>query len=622
VAADPGRPAGHVFDWSHELNEEELPNWNPHHIPVPAARWYRIIDGILRTAGENGLWFSGFGALPFDIPLHPKEPKAWRNPANFLAQYRRTGLEWDVNLEARAAKNALRLKTATIVNRDAEAPTRRLSLLDPGYRRAALAEIRRLVPRYRDKPYVYAFTGSDEPIAALPRGQARSSPFGRRLARDLRARYGRPLPDPTARPTNSVAARLSWLAYSRYTSDRFFAMKREQAALIRRLDPKALVSPNDFGFIDGFMPWDYTQLASFAGLVEADPYVSYAEAAEPGRGRYNPGFGAKLLSDLTGRPVRIVVQAFPYAGYRPTPRDIGTWASQALRAGATDISFFAMGDPRFTDRPLYDRILQIARQLRGTTLPPAPVDPATVVVYATASEGQAQPQRIGDARYRTNGDALYTTYSLLGELAHADFTFDADTRLVAEPSRLAAAHTIWLPRGEVLDRPFAEALAAWVDAGGTLVVTDPAAFTRTPSGSSLADVHDALIGAPLGRPRTGDILLAQPGTLGPNLPADLLTVPIDAPVRRAFSAIPAGATVVARFIDDAPAVLSRPVGAGRVIAFASDPMEPGVLDAPLDLVRLVEAIETSQGGRLDDPAWSYSIPGIPTGPPWEGSDEG
>ncbi|MDX6645920.1 MAG: Beta-galactosidase trimerization domain, partial [Miltoncostaeaceae bacterium] len=621
-SAAPGRPAGHVFDWSHELNEEELPNWNPRRIPIPPARWYRIIDGILRTAGESGLWFSGFGALPFDIPLHPHEPTAWRTPANFLAQYRRTGLRWDLNLEARAAKNALRLRWATVSNPDAIAPTRRLSLLDPGYRRAALAEIRRLVPRYRGQPFVYALTGSDEPIAVLPCGRARRSPFGRRLARDLRARYGQPLPDPTARPTAAVAARLSWLAYSRYASDRFFAMKEEQAALIRRLDPGALVSPNDYGFIDGFLPWDYTRLAAFADLVEADPYVSYAERATPGRGRYNPGFAAKLLSDLTGKPVRIVVQAFPYAGYRPRPRDLGVWAGQALRAGATDISFFAMGNPRFTDRPLYDRMLAIARELRGATLPAPPVDPGTVVVYATASEGQAQPQRPGDARYRTAGDALYTTYSLLGEMAHGAFSFDADTRLLGEPERLARARTVWLPRGEVLDRPFADALLGWVNGGGTLVVTDPAAFTRTPDGSPLSDVRDALIGAPLGGPRTGDVLLAPPGTLGPALPADLLTIPLEGRVRRAFAAIPAGATVVARFIDDAPAVLLRQVGAGRVLAFASDPMEPAVLDSPLDLVRLVAAVQTSQGARLDDPAWSYTIPGIPTGPPWDGADEG
>jgi hypothetical protein len=613
---------GRVFDWSHELNQEELPSWNARTAPpIPPARWYRTIDGILRTAGRNGLWFSGFGALPFDIPVHPKEPKAWRNPANFARQYRLTGLSWDVNVEARAAKRALARKTAVISNPSTTAPTRRLSLLDPGYRAAALAEIRRIVPKYRGKPYVYAYTGSDEPIAVLPRGaRALRSPFARRLAAGVRREYGVALPRVGGRPTEDPEEGLRWLAYSRYVSDRFMDLKQEQTELIRALDPRARVIPNDYGFIDGFMPWDYTRLSAFADVVEADPYVSYAERQTPGRGRYNPGFTAKLLSDLTGRLVRIVIQAFDYAGYEPTPRDLETWTTQALRAGATDISFYGFGDPRFTNRRLYAQMLSLARRLRGTRLPAPPTDPATVVVYATASEGQGQPERRGDARYRASGDALYTTYALLGELAHGAFTFDADTRLTAQPARLARARTVWLPRADTLDRAFAGRLRDWVRAGGTLVVTDPDAFTRAPDGSSLAQERNALIGADLGRPRTGDVLLAEPNVLAPGLPTDVLTVPVPGQAH-AFARVPSGARVIARFIDGAPAAFLRQVGRGQVLAFAADPMSPESLDAPLDLVTLIAAIQRWRGGRLDDQAWRYRVPGRrgPERLPWKGA---
>jgi Beta-galactosidase len=620
-AAD--RAMGRVFDWSHELNQEELPEWDAKTAPpIAAARWYRTIDSILSTAGRDGLWFSGFGALPFDIPLHPKEPKAWRNPANFARQYRATGLSWDVNLEARAAKNALRKKTAVISDPGTDAPTRRLSLLDPGYRSAALAEIRRLVPRYADLPYVYAYTGSDEPLAVLPRGaKALSSPFARRLAREVRSRYGYALPKARAKPTANPVEGLRWLAYSRYVSDRFFDLKAEQARLIRSLDPDARVIPNDYGFIDGFMPWDYTRLSAFADELEADPYVSYAEAVTPGRGRYNPGFTAKLLSDLTGKPVRIVIQAFPYANYAPRPADLYAWTAQALRAGATDISFYAQNNPRFTNRRMYDTMLAIARSLRGTRLPAPPADPSTVVVYATASEGQGQPLRKGDARYRTGGDALYTTYALLGELAGGSFVFDADTRLAADPTRLARARTIWLPRGDTLDRAFADRLVAWVQGGGTLVVTDPRAFTRAPDGTPLTAQRDALIGAGLGPRRTGDILLAEPDGLTQGLPADLYTIPVSSTDPRAFDRVPAGAKVLARFIDDAPAAIVRTVGRGRVIAFAADPMTPESLDQPYDLVSLVSGIEDWLGTAKATATWAYRVPGAPTPDPlpWEGA---
>jgi hypothetical protein len=628
VAAGPAaaadRPMGHVFDWSHELAQRRLPQWDPTTAPpIAPARWYRAIDATLRAAGRNGLWFGGYHALPFDIPEHPREPAGWRTPARLAREFRATGLRWDVNLEARAAANALTRRQAAVADPSESAPTRRLSLIDPGYEAAALAEIRRLVPRYAALPYVHAYTGSDEPVAVLPRGAGARTLFAARLRRDVRARYGWDPPVAGAAPTGAPAARLRWLAYSRHVSERFFAMKRRQAAAIRRLDPDAVVVPNDFGFIGGFMPWDYTELADIADIVEADPYTSLDERAIPGRGRYNHGFGAKLLSDLTGKPVRIIVQAFPYAGYRPTPADVEAWTAQALRAGATHISFYALANPRYTNRPLYRRLLSIARRLRGTRLPAAPADPATVVVYSTASEGQAQPHRREPARYRTGGDALYTTYATLGELSGGAFTFDADTRLVADPRRLDRARLVWLPRADTLDRAFAERLAVWVRAGGTLIATDPRAFTRSPDGASLADVRDALVGADPGPGRPERVATVVAGALGLGSPARPLPIPLHA-ARRGFTAVPSGATVLARFADGTPVAFVRPVGAGRVIAFASDPMSPRALVRPAGLPELVAALQRSGGGALGHPAWDYALPGSPDPghAPWPGAPPG
>lgn len=615
------RPAGTVVTWSHELNQNEHPRWNPRRPPAfTAARWSRIVRGTMRRSGRSGLWFGGVSALPFPpLPLHPRETTGWRTHRTFLAEHRATGLRWDVAVEVWAARRALSSGQAVVSDPTTEAHTRRLSLLDPAYRRWALREIRRIVPRLRGRPYVNFHTGSDEPVTVIPRGRARATPFGRRLAREFRRATGFALPDPVARPTRSPREGLRWLAWTRFSGDRFFRMKAEQARLIRRLDRGAVVSPNNYGFIDGFIPWDYTRLAAFADVAEADPYVSFPERDRPGRGRYNPGFGAKLMSDLTGLRTRIVVQAFDYSRYVPEPGDIWTWTAQALRAGATDISFFGSDNPRFTDAARYRAMLAVARALRGARLPAPPADPEHLVVYATASEGQAQPHRRGGQRYRTAGDELYTTHALLGELAGGAFSFDADSRLVREPARLARTRTLWLPRGETLDRPFAEAVLAWVRAGGTLVLTDPEAFTRDPRGRSLGAVRDALVGAPLGPRREGSALEVPAGALAPGLPSDDLAFPVDGPMRRAFAGVPVGATVVARFIDGAPAAILRPVGAGRVLAFASDPMAPGVLDDPMDLARFVRDVHAWAGGVVDHPAWSWRIPGDPDPErlPWE-----
>lgn len=623
-AAD--RPFGASFTWGYELNQDELPAYDPDRAapPYPAARWYRIIDGILGAGGRNGLWYTGPSALPFPpLPLAPNEPVGWRNPRTLAAQHTRTGLSWDVAHEVWAARKALRTRGVTVLDPTVSrfAYTQRVSLVDPAYRRASLAEIRRIAPTVRGKPYVFAWTGSDEPLIRLPRGSAAlGSRYARTMRAQVRGRYGQSPPVATARRTTAPAEGLRWLAYNRWAADRFFALKAEQAALIRRLAPGARVLPNDYGFIRGFVPWDYTRLSAFADLVEADPYVSYAEAVRPGRGRYNPGFGAKFMSDLTGARTRIVLQAFTYSGYTPEVADLYAWAGQALRAGATDITFFASGNPRFTDRPFWEGMQGLARNLRGTRLPAAPTDPATLVVYATASEGQGQPAGTGDDRYLASGDALYSLYGLMGELGHAAFSFDADARLRREPARLAAARTVWLPRADTLDRPFARQLADWVQAGGTLVVGDPDAFTRAQDGSSLADIRAELIGAGLGQPRPGRLVRMAPAALAAGLPADELYATVEAPQARAFGAVPDGAEVVARFADGAPAAIRRAVGRGRVVAFSVDLLRPQNLTDPMDLTRMVRDLHTWSGGGLS-PAWDYTVPGAPepARPPWEGA---
>ena len=614
VAAEP-RAVGSVSSWGHELNQNELPNWNPKKAPVvPRARWLRTIDGVLTRSGQNGLWFSGASALPLRVPLHPKEPKSWRNNRNFARKNAATGLKWDAQVEIWAARIALRQKATVVADPTASprAYTRRLSLLDPQYRRAALREIRRIVPKVRGKSYLNFYTGSDEPIIVLPRGRkALRSPYARNMARAVKRRSGWAPPSITARPTRNVRTQLRWLAYSRWSGDEFFKLKAQQARVIRKLDPNAVISPNDYGFIDGFIPWDYTRLADFADVVEADPYISFGERQTTGRSRYNQGFGSKFLSDLTGKPVRTIVQAFRYSGYTPRPADLYPWATQALRAGATHLSFYASDNPRVTAPKRYAAMLDIASKLRGTQLPPKPEDAQRLVLYATASEGQGQPWRNGNKRHRTSGDELYTAYSLLGEMGQGAFSFESDSRLLREPARLSAARAVWLPRAETLDRSMANALLAWVRAGGTLVVTDPEAFTRTPRNRSLAEVRDALIGARRGGPRPGRTLIVEENALAAGLPAEALELPVEAPQARAFSSIPAGARVVARFVDDAPAALLRPVGAGQVLAFSTDLMRPEALPEPLDLVAFTRMVHGWTGGNADHPAWKYTIPSAP-----------
>ena len=602
---------GAVFSWGYELRQKNLPAWRPTRNPFSQPAWARRVNGILLKSGQSGLWFSGSTALPFDLPINKVEPtKGWFNAPNYLRLYRQTGVKFDVNWELRVADLAKRRKLHTSWNIKLKIPARRYNMLSPGWQKTALREIRRIVPKTRTLPYRNYYTGVDEPMVFPPFGPATTSAFGKRFLAEVQQRYGQPAPGGNAPPTDDPQEGLKWLAFNRYTGERYFALRGEQARLIKQLDPTGLVSPNSLAWINGFIPWDYTKFADFADVIELDPYTSYDEATTPGRGRYNHGFGTKLMSDLTGKPIRTIVQAFPYQGYDPAPADVWTWATQALRAGATDLTLYAENNPIARRPKVYAAMLDIARSLRGTRLPAPPVDPAQVVVYATASEGQGQPHlKIGE-RPRTLANQLYTTYSVLGELNHSAFSFDADTRLTADPARLARARTVWLPRGETLDRPFAQALLAWVQGGGTLIVTDPQAFTGTPDGGSLADIRDALIGAGIASVADGPIAVGA-DVVGPGAPARRLAVPVRQGDAARFAQLPAGAEALGTNQDGSPAVIRRAVGAGRVVAFAGDVMFPATLDAPQELVALVGALQSWVGAATGVASWRYEIAGNP-----------
>ena len=79
-----------------------------------------------------------------------------------------------------------------------------------------------------------------------------------------------------------------------------------------------------------------------------------------------------------------------------SPGDLWTWSAQALRAGATDISFFGSDDPRFTNRPPLRRACSPSRgRCAARRLPAAPGRPlaARPLRDGERGPGPARPRR-------------------------------------------------------------------------------------------------------------------------------------------------------------------------------------------------------------------------------------
>ena len=117
----------------------------------------------------------------------------------------------------------------------------------------------------------------------------------------------------------------------------------------------------------------------------------------------------------------------------------------------------------------------------------------------------------------------------------------------------------------------------------------------------------------------GGVLFMRKGALGTNTPPDLYTIPVADRRSWAFNDVPAGATVVATHLDQRTAAVLRPVGKGQVLSFAADPMTPGSLVEPMDLVPLVGMIQRMGGGATGHAAWTWRGPGTRDLSPWDGA---
>ena len=219
--------------------------------------------------------------------------------------------------------------------------------------------------------------------------------------------------------------------------------------------------------MSGFQPYDFSRLAACSDLMECDPYASSAER-ERGRGVFNHGFGAKFMCDLTGKPVRIVAQAFHYAGYTMTPDDLREWVSQSLRCGASAIDYYEMDSPRWTDPARWKMMLHLSSVITRMNRIALPRTADTAVLYTLYTHMSHGPS--------TSGDQVYAAHALLGELAGSWFKFVSDAQLERGERSLKGYRAVYLPLAKYMTPEAAKLIEDYVRAGGVLVCGDAEAF--------------------------------------------------------------------------------------------------------------------------------------------------
>ncbi len=593
-------PGGYrMVAWGHNLNRKNLP---PSLLDrYPEDKWPEEVERMYKESGAVGL---GYYNLP------------WQgDKADDL--YERFGVTFDVMCEssgvnADAVKAGGELLNPIASSKTSAKPT--VSLIDPIYVNTAVDTLKTFGERFKGKPYVFVYIGDDEPSIPMPEGPiATWGPFWKKAADEVLKDYGfgkyaMPARDDPGYQNDEKNRPFRWIAYNTWMADKYVASKKVMYNALKSVDPSARYNPCDYWFMTGFTPYDFGGMAEYSDLVECDPYASSAERI-PGRGLYNHGFGPKLLSDLTGKPVRSIVQAFDYAGYEMTPEDLREWVSQSMRAGADHISYYQMDNPRFNDPERWAMMLHLSKTITAMSAIKRPHD-ADVAIYYSAASHRAEGAS-------TKANEIYTAYSILGERVGSWFDFIADESLVMGEKHLDRYKAVYIPLGTYL---WTEEEAGYFEArvrrGGTLICGDPTALSWTAAGKDISSYRERIFGVKTIKPvnRTSMTITDTCGIAGLKVGE---TLPIYRPVGRegwtddnGWLIETTGPTVkvIAKFDDGSPAITMAKYGEGRAIYFAANPFVPECLLGGDRWDGFFRALQQHLGAKIDRPIWHFKFP--------------
>ncbi len=595
----------HVSMWAHALIRDEVPQ--PERGTMSDADWEREIRDTFQEAGEHHL---GALMLPWAILGGEEKSRFWRTDEFVSEVYEEHGLTFDASAESSAVLGRAVRLGAEVLNADAVAggARPRVSWVDPAYVTACIEEIQSLDTVLGDRPYVRAIFGHDEPTVAVHEAlRVDAGEFMAAADAEIKAKfgygkYGMPAPgDPEwqAKPDEQP---LSWIAHNRWMGSRYADSARDKLEATKRANTNWAYIPCDYWLMSGHVPFDFSRMAKYSDIVEGDPYASSAERTR-GRGMYNHGFGAKLLADLSRggeasdpKPIEIVVQAFDYAGYEMTPDDLLAWCSQALRAGATSLCYYASDNPRHADKPRWDMMLHVAKTATEMNAIARPSATKTAILYCSTAhmaEGAS-----------SSADEIYTAYAMLGERLGCWFDIISDRQLMRGLRDLADYDVVYIPLATYADAWLSEDLEAWVRGGGNLICGDPTAFSQASDGTDTTGARADIFGAKVGDlteqhaiELDGERIRAFPrrGSTGQEFTARQL--------------IPGDDTeVVATYPSGDPAIVRHRLGDGKAILFGANPFTPASLLDGESWTPVLRDIQKSVGEKLGLPIWRFQLP--------------
>ena len=271
------------------------------------------------------------------------------------------------------------------------------------------------------------------------------------------------------------------LDYYRFMSDTYVRFQDEQLDILRHWCPQHFITHNLMGFNYDLI--NYFDLAADLDFVTWDNYQRMQWTLGVPIVPSWPALGHDTMRGLKGKNFWVMEQQSGSGGWDTVgeavkPGELSLWAYQAIAHGADGMIFFRWRTARFGTEQYWHGILdhhgipgrrydevkkmglemaKIGDQIAGSQVE---ADVAMMLSYDSRFAFQIQPNNPG-FDYRVHFNDVYS----------ALYSNNVAVDVVAPGADLGAYKLVIVPAIYVLDEGFADAIAAYVKAGGTLVVT-------------------------------------------------------------------------------------------------------------------------------------------------------
>lgn len=475
-------------------------------------------------------------------------------------------------------------------------------LLDPRVREAYVNVARRWIQASKEYPNIQWLFAGDESWEVMHRNllyfldRQETYPEMKAISEEIRVNYGfgkYGLPE-SSTDTNPFR----WIATYRWEIDRMLEMQQRVKALIQAEAPQMkLVSWDN---INGHRPYGLRKWGKVFDVVTGQLFPTL----NPRQQSFT--FMTQWLSDLSqAEEVWPVAHVERYAGSFDVA-ETEELLSQIFRGGGTGLHLYladTVGSREGEANPVTDRIGAPERwnvlQHTMKRLHEQPFrvrrDQADTAIFYSNTSYQGQGTGSGAALIFSN--EVEWIWTVLGPQLKSAVRFVDDLALTENPGALEGYRMAYVPYAPIVDDPEYEALKAFVDAGGVLVVCDPLAFRHRSDGTerSRQDLVPPLLSVEeqAVQPVVMESNRAKLAGLGPGYPM-----------------AEEGASVLARFENGAPAVVERKIGKGRVIFWATNPCVPRLVTDD-GWIRFFRQLQTSGNAIADAKVWRFRLPPTP-----------